>query len=45
VISKSRVKTILVIFFNWQGVIHKEFVPEGETVNAVFFYVLLTVNY
>ena len=28
---------MLVIFFNWQGVIHKEFVPEGETVNAVYY--------
>jgi len=26
---------MLVIFFNWQGVIHKEFVPDGETINAV----------
>jgi len=31
------VKTVLVIFFDWQGVIHKEFVPEGETVNAVYY--------
>ena len=29
--QKSRVKNMLVIFFDWQGVIHKEFVPEGET--------------
>ena len=34
--QKSRVKTMLVIFFDWQGVIHKEFVPEGETVNVVY---------
>jgi len=27
---------MLVIFFDWQGVIHKEFVPEGETVTAVY---------
>ena len=32
-----RVKTMLVIFFDWQGVIHKEFVPEGETINAVYY--------
>ena len=25
------------IFFDWQGVIHKEFVPEGETINAVYY--------
>jgi len=35
--QKSHVKTMLVIFFNWQGVIHKEFVPEGETINAVYY--------
>ena len=24
-------------FFYWQGVIHKEFVPEGATINAVYY--------
>ena len=33
--QKSRVKTTLVIFFDWQSVIHKEFVLEGETIYAV----------
>ena len=33
--QKSRVKTMLVVFFDWQGVIHKEFVSEGQTINAV----------
>jgi len=28
---------MLVTFFDWQGVIHKEFVPEGETINAVYY--------
>jgi len=28
------IKTILIIFFNSRGVVHKEFVPEGKTVNA-----------
>jgi hypothetical protein len=28
---------MLVIFFDWQDVIHKEFVPEGETINAVYY--------
>ena len=35
--QKSRVKTMLVIFFDWQGVIHKEFVPEGETINTLYY--------
>ena len=24
-------------FFDWQGVIQKEFVPEGETINAMYY--------
>jgi len=28
---------MLVIFFDWQSLIHKEFVPEGETINAVYY--------
>jgi len=28
---------MLAIFFDWQGVIHKEFVPEGETINEVYY--------
>jgi len=28
---------MLVNFFDWEGVIHKEFVPEGETINAVYY--------
>jgi len=35
--QKSRVKTMLVIFLDWQGVIHKEFVPKGENINAVYY--------
>ena len=35
--QKSRVVTMLVIFFDWQGVIHKEFVPGSETINAVYY--------
>ena len=35
--QKSRVKTMLVIFFDWQGVIHKELLPEGETINVVYY--------
>jgi transposase len=28
---------MLVVFFDWQGVIHKEFITEGETINAVYY--------
>jgi hypothetical protein len=34
--QRSRIKTMLIIFFDSQGVVHKEFVPEGKIVNADF---------
>ena len=30
-------KTILIVFFNAEGVIHREFVPEGQKENAEFY--------
>ena len=35
--QRSRIKTMLIIFFESQGVLHKEFVPEGKTVNSEFY--------
>ena len=35
--QKSRVKTMLIVFFDSQGVVHKEFVEEGCTVNAQYY--------
>jgi len=35
--QRSCIKTTFVIFFNSEGAVHKEFVPEGETVNAKFY--------
>ena len=35
--KSSRIKMILIIFFNSQGVLHKEFAPEGKIVNAEFY--------
>jgi hypothetical protein len=32
--QRSRIKIILILFFDSQGVVHKEFVPEGKTGNA-----------
>jgi len=32
---------MLGVFFDWQGVIHKEFVPEGETINALYYKVVM----
>ena len=35
--QRSGIKTKLIIFFDSQGVVHKEFVPEGKKVNAEFY--------
>lgn len=35
--SKSKVKTMLIVFFDSKGVVHKEFVPQGQTVNAAYY--------
>lgn len=35
--SKSRIKTMLICFIDSNGVVHKEFVPEGETVNQHYY--------
>jgi len=35
--QRSYIKTMLIIFFVSQGVVHKEFVPEGKRVNAEFY--------
>jgi len=35
--QKSWVKTTLIVFFGAEGVIHREFVPEGQKVNAEFY--------
>jgi hypothetical protein len=35
--QRSRIKTMLIIFFDSQGVVYKEFVPDGKTLNAEFY--------
>ena len=39
--SKSRVKSMLIIFFDSKGIVHKEFVPPGQTVNQTFYLQVL----
>jgi len=34
--QRSHIKTMLLIFFDSQGIVHTELVPEGKTVNAEF---------
>jgi len=35
--SCSATKSMLIVFFNIWGIVHHEFVPEGQTVNAEFY--------
>jgi len=35
--QRSCIKTMLIIFFNSQGIVHKEFIPEGKTVSREFY--------
>ena len=39
--SKSKIKAVLIAFFNQKGMVHHEFVPEGETVNQHFYQQVL----
>ena len=35
--SRSRVKTMIIVFFDSRGIVYKEFVPPGQTVNHAFY--------
>ena len=39
--SQSNMKVMLVVFFDWQGAIHYEFVTCGQTVNKEFYVAVL----
>jgi len=36
-LQKSKVKTMLIAFFDSNSIIHKEFVPVGQTVNSASY--------
>ena len=38
---RSNIKSMLICFFNQKGIVHKEFVPPGQTVNAAFYFEML----
>jgi len=35
--SKSKIKLMRICFFDSQGIVHKEIVPPGQTVNQTFY--------
>jgi histone-lysine N-methyltransferase SETMAR len=40
--SKSKIKTMLVVFFDIQGIIMTQYIPPGQTVNQTYYNELLT---
>ena len=40
--SRSQVKTMLVCFFNHKGIVHYEFIAQGQTVNQYCYLEVLT---
>jgi len=39
---RSKVKVMLIIFFDMEGIVHYEYVPQGQTVNQQFYLQVLT---
>lgn len=39
--SKSKVRTVLIVFFDIRGLVHHKFVPLGTTINARFYVEML----
>ncbi len=39
--SKSKIKSMLIIFFNSQGVIMKEWLPQSRTVNTEYYLTIM----
>lgn len=35
--TKPKVKTMLIAFFDSRGMVHQEFVPQGQTINGLFY--------
>jgi len=38
---RSKIKVVLVVFFDWNGIVHHEFVPRGQMVNKQLYQEVL----
>ena len=36
-VTASKMKTMLTVFFDWEGVVHHEYTPPGQTVNKEYY--------
>jgi len=41
--SKSKIKSMLICFFDSQGIVHTEFVPQGQTVDQFYYCEILEI--
>jgi len=39
---RSKMKAILIVFFDMEGIVHYEYFPQGQTVNRLFYLQVLT---
>ena len=39
--EKSKIKTLVITFYDSKGIIYKEFVPPGKTVNAMYYFAVM----
>jgi len=39
--SRSKIKVLLVVFFDWKGIVHHEIVPHGQMVNKTLYQEVL----
>ena len=40
--SKSKFKAMMIVYFDIRGIVHVDWVPEGQTVNQVYYNEVLT---
>ena len=40
--GQSEIKVLLVVFFDWKGNVHHEFVPRGQMVNKQLYQEVLS---